>query len=63
MLPHAILVAPGTRANVISCVPNAVDSPVFHQPDDAIGVVISSGPQRGVTRWVLGSDVRTSAHP
>jgi hypothetical protein len=63
MLPHAILVAPGTRANVISCVANFVDSPVFHQPDDAIGVVISSGPQRGVTRWVLGSDVRTSAHP
>jgi hypothetical protein len=59
MLPHAILVAPGTHANVISCMPNAVESPIFTQADDAIGVVISSGPQRGVTRWVLGSDVRT----
>jgi hypothetical protein len=58
MLPHAILVGPGTHANVISCVSNYVESPVFHQPDDAVGVVISSGPARGITRWVLGSDVR-----
>jgi hypothetical protein len=57
MLPHAILVAPGTHATVISCVANYVDSPIFHQAD-AIGVVITSGPQRGLTRWVLGSDVR-----
>jgi hypothetical protein len=59
MLPHAILVAPGTHATVISCISNAVESPIFTQPDDAIGVVISSGPQRGATRWVLGSDVRS----
>jgi hypothetical protein len=58
MLPHAILVAPGTRASVITCVPNYVESPVFTQPDDAIGVSISNGPQRGLKRWVLGSDVR-----
>ena len=59
MLPHAILVAPGTRAQVIDCVPNYVESPIFHQPDDAIGVVIISGPEHGSARWVLGSDVRT----
>lgn len=58
MLPHAILVAPGTHALVISCVPNFIESPIFPQPDDAIGVTISSGPQRGITHWVLGSDVR-----
>ena len=62
MLPHALLVAPGTRATVVSCVPNFVESPIFHSPDDAIGVVISTGPQRGITRWVLGSDVRP-LHP
>ena len=39
MLPHAILVAPGTHATVISCVPNYVESPIFQTPDDAIGVV------------------------
>jgi hypothetical protein len=63
MLPHAILVSPGTRATVISCVANYVESPIFNGPDDAIGVVISSGPERGVTRWVLGSDTRTQPNP
>ncbi|HLX26325.1 MAG TPA: hypothetical protein VKR05_04985 [Candidatus Cybelea sp.] len=59
MLPHSVLVAPGTRATVISCVAAYIESPIFAQPEDAVGVVISSGPQRGVTRWVLGSDVRS----
>jgi hypothetical protein len=59
MLPHAILVAPGTRAEVTDCIANYVESPIFHQPEDAIGVLITSGPQRGAARWVLGSDVRT----
>jgi hypothetical protein len=59
MLPHSILVAPGTHATVISCVAGYIESPMFQQPEDAVGVVISSGPQRGVTRWVLGSDVRS----
>jgi hypothetical protein len=65
MLPHADLVAPGTRATVMSCVANYVESPIFTQPADALGVVITSGAQRGVTRWVLGTDVRQlpSAHP
>lgn len=62
MLPHALLVAPGTRATVVSCVGNFVESPIFHAPDDAIGVEILSGPQRGITRWVLGSDARP-LHP
>jgi hypothetical protein len=65
MLPHAALVAPGTRATVISCVSNYVESPIFTRPADALGVVITSGTQRGVTRWVLGTDVRQlpSVHP
>lgn len=58
MLPHAKLVSPGTHATVISCVPSVVVSPIFPKPDDAIGVLITNGPERGVTRWVLGSDVR-----
>jgi hypothetical protein len=62
MLPHALLVAPGTRATVVSCVANFVESPIFHSPDDAIGVEVLTGPQRGVTRWVLGTDVRP-LHP
>lgn len=62
MLPHATLVGPGTRAQVLSCVANYVESPVFHSPDDALGIVISSGPKRGLIRWVLGSDVRPEHH-
>jgi hypothetical protein len=59
MLPHAILAAPGTHANVMTCIPGAIESPLFAQAEDAVGVVISNGPNRGITRWVLGSDVRT----
>jgi|SRR5579871_2033284 len=59
MLPHALLVSPGTRATVISCVANYIESPTFQEPEDAVGVVISSGVQRGLTRWVIGSDVRS----
>lgn len=62
MLPHALLASPGTRAVVVTCVAGYVESPIFHEPDDAIGVVISNGPQRGLTRWVLGSDVRLLTH-
>ncbi len=58
LLPHAVLVAPGTHASVVSCVPKFVVSPMFSEPDDAVGVLIVSGPQHGLTRWVLGSDVR-----
>jgi hypothetical protein len=58
MLPHATLVAPGTRATVISCVADYIESPIFQRAEDAVGVTISTGPQRGITRWVLGSDVR-----
>jgi hypothetical protein len=57
MLPHAILVGPGTHATVVTCVSNYVESPIFHHPDDAVGVLLS-GSQRGITRWVLGSDAR-----
>jgi hypothetical protein len=47
---------------VLSCVQNYVVSPLFHSPDDAVGVTITSGQHRGVIRWVLGSDVRTTHH-
>jgi hypothetical protein len=59
MLPHAVLVSPGTHATVVYCVPAYVESPIFEKPDDAVGVLISSGPQRGRTLWVLASDVRS----
>ena len=58
ILPHATLLAPGTHAVVMSCVSSYVESPIFRQPDDAVGVAVTSGAQHGITGWVLGSDVR-----
>lgn len=58
LLPHALLASPGTHADVISCIPNYVTSPLFSGPEDAVGVIVTSGPSRGVARWVLGSDAR-----
>lgn len=63
MLSHSILVAPGTRAIVISCVAGYVVSPLFTGPDDAVGITISSGSQHGLTGWVLGTDVRSVSPP
>ncbi|HLX25358.1 MAG TPA: hypothetical protein VKR05_00075 [Candidatus Cybelea sp.] len=58
LLPHAVLEPPGTRAVVSSCVPNFVTSLLLGGPEDAVGIIITSGPDRGHGRWVLGSDVR-----
>jgi hypothetical protein len=58
MLPHALLVSPGTHADVVTCISGYVLSPLFATPDDAIGVSITSGSLKGIVRWVLGSDVR-----
>lgn len=59
LLPHAVLVRPGTRASVESCVANFVQSKYGTQPDDAVGIVITSGRLRGQRGWVLGSAIRT----
>ena len=58
MLPHALLASPGTHGDVVTCLSGYVVSPLFASPDDAVGVTISSGPAKGIVRWVLGSDVR-----
>ena len=58
LLPHAVVESPGTRAQVESCVPAFVQSPLFARAEDAVGIIILSGPDRGIGKWVLGSDVR-----
>jgi len=58
LLPHAVLARPGTRATVESCVPNFVQPKYQEKPEDAVGIVITSGPLRGQRGWVLGSAVR-----
>ncbi|MHB8147662.1 MAG: hypothetical protein ACYDGM_10445, partial [Vulcanimicrobiaceae bacterium] len=59
LLPHALLVAPGTRARVITCMDGFVESKFTDVPDDAIGIVIVSGRYRGREGWVLATDVRS----
>jgi hypothetical protein len=63
LLPHARLTPPGTRAEVQACVSGYVQPPYMKTPDDAIGVLIMNGPLRGLYGWVLGSEVRSIAHP
>jgi|GEM_PF-1076027 hypothetical protein len=63
LLPHATLVRPGTRALVETCVSDFVQSKYVTQPDDAIGVVIVTGPLRGQRGWVIGSAVRVVIRP
>lgn len=61
--PHALLVAPGTRAIVEACYPNYIQSPRLDSPEDAVGIIIVSGPNHGGHGWVMGSDIREFHHP
>jgi len=58
MLPRALLVRGGTRAVVIACLPNFVQARYGLGLDDAVDVKILSGPMRGVSGWISGSDIR-----
>lgn len=60
---HALLVSAGARAIVESCVPDFVVSPLFPHPADAVGILVVNGPHRGITGWVLGTDLQPSHHP
>ncbi len=60
LLPHASLESSGTRAQVVSCFAGFVQSRMLIGPQDAVGVMISNGPDRGIGKWVLGSDVRAA---
>lgn len=62
LLPHALLVPPGTRATIAGCASNFVQSKYAAVPDDAVGIVIVSGPLKGKAGWVLGADIRWVNH-
>lgn len=63
LLPHARLASPGTRATVESCVPDFVTARLLSIPEDAVGVVITTGALRDRRGWVIGSDVRVPRNP
>lgn len=56
--PHAVLARPGTSAIVQECVANIVHLKFRFTTDDAIGLIITSGPYRGKYGWVTLSDLR-----
>lgn len=58
LLTHAVLVSAGTRAQVVACVAAFVPAQSFETPEDAIGIMILNGPDKGIGKWVIGSDTR-----
>jgi len=62
LLPHAWLVPPGTRATVETCVADFVLPRLLNAPDNAIGVIVTTGAHHNQRGWVLGTDVRLR-HP
>lgn len=58
MLPRALLAGGGTRAVIMRCLARYVQAPYGLGFDDAVEVRILSGPLRGRTGWVSGSDAR-----
>ena len=63
LLPHAILNRPGTSAIVVSCRGQVVHSKFRFDPEDAIGVFITSGRYKGRYGWVSSADVHGPGIP
>jgi hypothetical protein len=57
VIAHTLLAKPGTRATVIQCVTDAIRSRFADEAEDAVGVRIVNGPNRGHYGWVNGEDV------
>ena len=62
LLTHAVLVSAGTRAQVVACIAGFIPAHSFENPEDAIGIMILNGPDKGIGKWVMGSDTRAQ-HP
>jgi len=57
LLPHAILMRPGSRVKVAVCVSNVVRPKFRITAEDAVGVQITGGRYSGKYGWVRGSDI------
>ncbi len=53
---HTLLTEPGTLALVIACVPKAAHPRYALGDEDAVGVRLTTGPNRGRYGWILSSD-------
>lgn len=59
LLPHAILMRPGAKVKVASCVSNVVRPKFRFTAEDAVGVQITGGRYAGKYGWVRSSDIHT----
>jgi len=57
VMVHTRLVGPGTRATVVACVPEAIKPRYSERVEDAIGLRVLDGPNRGRYGWAYAEDV------
>lgn len=57
VMAHTLLAGPGTHARVIACYQGIAHLKVGGAERDAVGVMLTSGPFRGHSGWVISSDV------
>jgi hypothetical protein len=58
VLEHSLLAKPGTRALVVQCDPGVVKPKYVADPLDAVGIRLTSGPNKGRYGWVTSQDLR-----
>jgi hypothetical protein len=66
VLAHTILAKPGTRAIIIGCEPEVIHFRYEQPVQDAVGLKLVSGPQRGRYGWVASDDaqpIATTVYP
>jgi hypothetical protein len=66
VLAHTILAKPGTRAIIIGCEPEVIHFRYEQAIQDAVGLKLVSGAQRGRYGWVASDDaqpITTAAYP
>jgi hypothetical protein len=56
VLIHTVLSKPGTRAVVIACDPGSSKPRYSALAEDAVGIKITNGPNRGRYGWVSSGD-------
>lgn len=61
VIDHTILSKPGTRAIVVGCDPQAIHFRYAQPVQDALGLKLTSGPQRGRYGWIASDDAQTIA--
>ena len=57
VLVHSVLAKPGTHAVVLQCDPGSVKPKYVADALDAIGIRLTSGPNKGRYGWVTSGDV------